>query len=1152
VPLQKKYTGPTFNQPPERPDFPGEERKTLAYWKEIKAFEQSLEQSKGKKEFIFYDGPPFATGLPHYGHILAGTIKDIVTRYAHQTGHHVERRFGWDCHGLPVEFEIDKKLGIKGRPDVMKMGIDKYNEECRGIVQRYTGEWRTVVERFGRWIDFDNDYKTMDRSYMESVWWVFKQLFEKNKVYRAFRVMPYSTACNTPLSNFEVAQNYKEVADPSIVVKLKCTTRNEYFLVWTTTPWTLPSNLAICVHPEFTYLRFTEKKSGENWVCGKDRIDWLLGQCKLTKKDIVINEEVKGADLKGLAYEPIFDYFVKTHPFKEKAWHVVTGTYVTTDSGTCIVHQAPAFGEEDMGVCAANGICTRQGEGLVCPVDDNGIFIDPVKDFKGLGVKEADTPIRKNLKDRGILLVNNSEVHNYPFCWRSDTPLIYRAQPSWFIKVEEIRENLMKNNQKSRWVPKNVQDGRFHNWLKEARDWCVSRNRYWGTPIPLWVSADFEEVVCIGSVAELEEHCGHPLPDIHRHFIDQIEIPSKQGKGMLKRVDEVFDCWFESGSMPYAQQHYPFENKERLDGGGFPAQFIAEGLDQTRGWFYTLMVLSTHLFDKPAFQNLIVNGLVLASDGKKMSKRLNNYPAPDLVAEKHGADAIRMYMANSPVVRAEPLKFKEEAVRDVVKEVFLPWFHAYRFLIQEVTRFEETSSTSFVPSKDLILKSENITDKWIYASCQSLIKFVREELDAYRLYTVVPKLVKFLEDLTNWYVRLNRERMRGKEGEAEARASLSALYDVMLDATILLSPVVPFITELIYQNLSRALPESDPRKKQSVHFVMMPEHDSKGMRPDIEIAVTRMQSVVVLARVLREKKSVSMKTPVKSLVIMNEDEKFLKDVKLLESYVKEELNVRDLTYKNDMSTVSLQASPNFREIGKRAGKEMKNLTNAVKALTTAQIREYEKNQKITICGIELAGNDIEVKMTSKGEQSGEKAQHADTETMIEMDFAVDQGILEDALGRELVNRVQRLRKVGGLQGSDHVLLFVTSKASKDKKKAAGPSATIADVLKNKKENVEKALRRPIQSGDLQGHEVFFLQEAWSREGEDVVVTLTLPAVRLNKDALKKLSADHGVALGHWLASFEVSALAGMGNKVSTTIEDKKYELVKGTHFTIPE
>lgn len=701
--------------------FPKEEEKILAFWNEINAFHTSLELSKDRPVFSFYDGPPFATGLPHYGHLLAGTIKDIVTRYAHNTGHYVERRFGWDCHGLPVEHEIDKKLGIKGKDDVLKMGIDKYNAECRSIVMRYSKEWETTVSRMGRWIDFENDYKTLNLSFMETVWWVFKQLYDKGQVYRGYRVMPFSTACNTPLSNFEATQNYKDVSDPAVTVSFPLVDEPETsILAWTTTPWTLPSNLALCVNPDFEYLKIKDGESGKQYIILEKRLDALYKDPKKAKCTVL--SKMKGSDLKGKRYVPLFPYFAsRTESFK-----IVTDNYVTDDSGTGIVHQAPAFGEDDHRVCLAHGII-RVDEEVPCPVDEKGCFTEAVTDFAGMYVKEADKAIQKHLKTLDRLAKQSTLVHSYPFCWRSDTPLLYKAVPSWFIRVQNVREKLMANNLKSRWVPDFVQEKRFHNWLENARDWNVSRNRYWGTPIPLWVSEDFQEVVCVGSVKELEELSGVTgITDIHRDKIDHITIPSKMGKGVLRRVEEVFDCWFESGSMPYAQQHYPFENKAKFE-KSFPADFIAEGLDQTRGWFYTLLVLSTHLFDQPPYKNLIVNGLVLAADGKKMSKRLKNYPEPTAVLNSYGADALRLYLINSPVVRAETLKFKEDGVKEVVSKVLLPWYNAFKFFMNQVALLKKEMGIEFVHDPAKVGRS-NVMDKWILASAQSLIGFVREEM----------------------------------------------------------------------------------------------------------------------------------------------------------------------------------------------------------------------------------------------------------------------------------------------------------------------------------------------------------------------------------------------------------------------------------------
>lgn len=621
-----------------------------------------------------------------------------MTRYAHQQGYHVDRRFGWDCHGLPIEFEIDKLFGIKTPEEIYtKMGgIENYNNECRKIVMRFAGEWKEVIGRMGRWIDFENDYKTMYPSFMESVWWVFKQLFVKGLVYRGVKVMPYSTACTTPLSNFESGQNYKEVVDPSVVVTFPLTEdAGVAFLAWTTTPWTLPSNLALCVNPALDYCECKEVKTGKRFILMEGRLEFVFGKEFATAVEVL--RRFKGAELVGKTYTPIFDYFKSN----TRAFRVLQDSYVSEDNGTGIVHQAPFFGEDDYRVCLKSGVIGKEDN--YCPIDDCGRFVEPVEEFKGeiefegsfvleinnfgcsyssgLYVKDADKEIIKLLKERQRLISASQVKHSYPFCWRSDTPLIYKAVPSWFVRVEQFQQKLVDASSQTYWVPEFVKEKRFGNWLKDARDWAISRNRYWGTPIPIWVSEDFQEVVAIGSIEELQTLSGVAnVTDLHRENIDKITIPSQRaGHPPLKRIPEVFDCWFESGSMPFAQQHYPFENANEF-AQLFPADFIAEGIDQTRGWFYTLIVVSTLLFDKAPFKNLIANGLVLASDGHKMSKSKKNYPDPMIVVKAYGADALRLYLINSPVVRAENLKFKEEGVRDVVKDVFLPWYNAFRWV----------------------------------------------------------------------------------------------------------------------------------------------------------------------------------------------------------------------------------------------------------------------------------------------------------------------------------------------------------------------------------------------------------------------------------------------------------------------------------------
>ncbi|KAF4675943.1 hypothetical protein FOL47_007010 [Perkinsus chesapeaki] len=663
---------------------------------------------------------------------------------------------------------------------------------------------------------------------------------------------------------------------------------------------------------------------------------------------------------------------------------------------------------------------------------------------------------------------------------------------------------------------------------------------YWGTPIPIWVSDDYQEVVCIGSVAELEQYAGHPIPDIHRHFIDDIKIPSKTGRGYLHRVDEVFDCWFESGSMPYAQVHYPFENKEKFE-KNFPADFVAEGLDQTRGWFYTLTVIATHLFNEPAFKNLIVNGLVLAADGKKMSKRLKNYPDPMDVFERYGADAVRMYMCNSPVVRAEPLKFREEGVRDTVKEVFLPLYNAYRFLVQETCRFEKQQNTKFVPDRSYIHKSSNPTDHWIYATSQELLDYTRTELEHYRLYTIVGKLVSFLDDLTNWYIRMNRDRMRGGEDNQSTLESLNTLYDVMLNLTIVLAPITPFITELIYQNLRLALPDSDPRKEKSVHFVMMPDPDVQGLDPAIVTALNRMQTVVTLGRLLRDHRGVGLKTPLRRIRVIAEDQAYLDDIMGLENYVKDELNVMNLETSADTTMLETNVAPSFRALGGLVGKQMKKVVADIKGMTGEQIKDFQKTGSIEIQGFDLTPEHITVTHTIKdlGDPNLEATSQGDVTVVL--DFTKDEDLLQLALAREITNRVQKLRKEVGLQQDDPVEMWATSEAKE-----------VSKVLKEKSDYIDRLLRRPLMNAkELQGHEVAIVTEKFDIDKDNsVTVTLTRAGPHFNAEELSKLSGgkkDVEEMLKQYVLSHSPSELVAGLKPLS--LNGVSYSLQNGVHYT---
>ncbi|KAK9792748.1 hypothetical protein WJX73_005932 [Symbiochloris irregularis] len=1164
--------------------FPGEEKRILTFWEEIDAFKQQLKQREGAKPYSFYDGPPFATGLPHYGHLLAGTIKDIVTRFASATGHYVPRRFGWDCHGLPVEYEIDKAEGIKSREDVLKMGIDTYNEKCRSIVMRYSKEWESTVRRMGRWIDFESGYRTMDATFMESVWWVFKQLHDKGLVYRGFKVMPYSTGCKTPLSNFEAGQNYKDVMDPAIMVSFSVEDDAEKaeLVAWTTTPWTLPSNLALCVNPAMEYVRVQDPATGRVYIVAEARLAFLPGAVPKAKKGgkkdaapaagFKVLSKMKGSALVGMRYTPLFPFFAHLKAPRPSdsapsanggaspaagAFRVVSDNYVTSDSGTGVVHQAPAFGEDDMRVCIAHGILQR-GESIPCPVDADGCFTEEVATFSGRYVKEADSDIIAWLKQQGRLVSNERFSHSYPFCWRSDTPLIYKAVPSWFVKVENARQRLLATTAQTEWVPSFVRDKRFGNWLEGAHDWAVSRSRFWGTPLPVWTSADGKEVVVVGSVEELHKLTGHKVTDLHRHFIDGLTIPSPSRGEPLRRVDEVFDCWFESGSMPYAQLHYPFENVDFFR-SSFPADFVAEGLDQTRGWFYTLIVLSTLLFDQPAFKNLVCNGLVLAADGKKMSKRLKNYPDPAEIIEEYGADALRLYLINSPVVRAESLRFRREGVQGVVREVFIPWYNAFRFLVQNVLRLEAsgrlpTHMLPFNPAQVEAGPSANVLDRWIQAATRSLAAFVRTEMSAYRLYTVVPRLVQFLENLTNVYVRLNRTRLRGQGNDPmDCHTALATLFHVLLDTCKVMAPFTPFICELMYQNLRRALPKAP----QSVHWCDFPETGPLQEGDEgIQASVEGMQRVLDLARVLRERHSKPLKQPLRRLTIVHSDKALLADLAgQLRQYVMGEVNVVEMdTCSDPLRYCNIKAHPEWQVLGKRLGKAMVPVGKAIQGMTFAQIEEFNQKGHISLGEHQLQEGDIKVFTEFKGPEGGGEGPttmdaNGDGSMLVVMDLSEDESLLEAFWAREVVNRIQKIRKAAGLQEGDKVDFWVTALRE-------GEAPELERRLQTQREIFEHALGL-VPYMQRQAHAVLVGTEVL-RDSHEVAVTV--PALHLRPAALHKVAGKDAPAVEAWLTSREPSALArelhaGQGSvSVALLTEQnarKSFTLQEGVHLHVP-
>ncbi|MBQ4470996.1 MAG: isoleucine--tRNA ligase [Kiritimatiellae bacterium] len=977
--------------------FPNMEEEVLSFWQKDGTFRKSLKKNEGGERYKFYDGPPFATGLPHYGHLLAGVIKDIVPRYQTMRGKYVERRFGWDTHGLPIEALAQEALGVAGAPEIKALGVDKFNEQCRSMVLKYVSEWRKTVTRMGRWVDFDNDYKTMDFGFMESVWWVFKQLWNQGRVYKSHRIMPYSWKLSTPLSNFEAGSNYKDVQDPTVTVRVKVqeglerfeTLQNStvYLLIWTTTPWTLPENLMICAGADIDYVAVRDLTDDARpvYIMAKARLSTIFKK----EEQYELVADFKGDRLKGLVYEPIFPYFADKKA--EGAFRVLNDDYVTTDDGTGLVHIAPAYGEDDFRVCKAAGM-----NAFVDPLDDACAFTEALPEYAGRFCKDCDKDIIKRLKAEGKLVHQATIVHSYPFCDRTDTPLIYRAIDAWYVRVEDLHERLAANNAKVHWTPDYVGEKRFGNWLEEARDWNISRNRFWGSCIPVWVNDDDpSDMICVGSAKELEALSGEKVTDLHKHFIDKIAI-KKDGK-TYHRTPEVLDCWFESGSMPYAQQHYMGDGDAS---SFFPADFIAEGLDQTRGWFYTLMVLGTCLFDKSPYRNVIVNGLVLAEDGKKMSKRLRNYPDPTKMLDTYGADAVRLYMIYSPVVRAENLKFSENGVKQLMRDILIPWWNAYSFFVTYA------NVDNFDDAEVVYPKSDNVLDRWIVSSMETLIADVTAAMDAYDLQRSVRPFVRFIEDLTNWYIRRSRRRFWKSTNDGDKLCAYRTLRYVLVQLSKVAAPFTPFIAEEIYRNLKGA---GDP---ESVHLCDFPTANASARDLVLERRMAAVQTVVELGRRLRADNDLKVRQPLSALRLAGAD------VAGLEDLIDDELNVKSVQFvadETELCDVSYKA--NFKTLGKKCGPKMKAVAAAIAAMKTF-------GGSASIDGVEISAEDV---LVTRSPKAG-LVVASEGEIVVGLETALTPELVAEGIAREFVSNVQAMRKEADFEVTQRIVVTVETDA----------------------------------------------------------------------------------------------------------------------------
>lgn len=892
----------SFKKVESQVSFPQMEEEILKFWEAEKIFEKSIEQRPADKLYSFYDGPPFATGTPHYGHIVASTIKDTVPRYWTMRGYQVERKWGWDCHGLPIENIAEKELGISHKKEIEALGVAKFNEICRSKVLEYVDEWKKVMRRFGRWADMDNAYRTMDRDFMESVWWVFKELWDKGLIYESYRTMHICPRCETTLSQSEVAEGYKDVKDLAVTAEFELLGEpvKTSVLAWTTTPWTLPGNVALAVNENIEYVTIEKKDEGvgelTRFIVAKDRLKNIFGEVGYS-----IVEEYKGSKLVGRTYKPLFDYYAKDESLKnrENGWKIYHADFVTTDMGTGIAHEAPAFGEDDMQLGKLNNLPWVQH------VNMDGTMKAEVTDFAGQPVKSKDDPsamdveIIKYLAKQGTLFAKEKYEHSYPHCWRCDTPLLNYATSSWFVKVTDIKPKMLELAKGIHWSPEHIKEGRWGKWLEGARDWSISRQRYWASVMPLW-KCECGELKVIGAVSELEQLAGQKVDDLHKHIVDEITFPCAKCQGTMKRVPDVLDTWFDSGSMPYAQSHYPFENKEQFE-QTFPADFIAEGVDQTRAWFYYQHVIGTGIKNSNAFQNVIVNGIVLAEDGKKMSKRLKNYPDPMEILDKYGSDALRYYLLSSPVVAAENLNFSERDLSDIQRNLFRMLWNSYSFFMTyaAVDNWEPKENTKV---------SGNLLDRWILSELQLLTQEVSGAMEKYELNRATRAFTPFVDNLSNWYIRQNRKRFWKSDDDSDKEAAYQTLYTVLKDLSLLMAPFTPFIAEEIYRGLTG---------KQSVHLEDYPVADESLIDELLHAQMNDLREVVSLGLQKRAEAKVKVRQPLQRVILNSERyENLLKgnDLTFMD-VIFNELNVKKVEFDGsmtDLATLDLTITPELK------------------------------------------------------------------------------------------------------------------------------------------------------------------------------------------------------------------------------------------------
>jgi len=988
----------TFKELTERISYPAVEREILAFWKEHRVFDRSISSRDGRPGFTFYEGPPTANGRPGIHHVMSRTLKDLVCRYKTMRGYQVHRKAGWDTHGLPVEIEVEKQLGFKHKEDIVRYGVAEFNSKCRESVWKYKTEWELLTEEMGYWVDLTRPYVTFENEYIESIWWALKRYHSDGMMYKGHKIQPYCPRCETPLSSHEVSLGYEDIRDQSVYVRMRSRKHADTsFLVWTTTPWTLISNVALAVAPDVTYVKV--EHHGERLILAEARLSVLEGP-------YTVLERFPGSALLGEEYERIFSY----HPVSQKGFYVITAQFVTTEDGTGIVHIAPAYGEDD------NLAGKQYGLPIIHPVNKSGEFGPEVTEFAGKFVRDADADIIRNLKDRKILYKKETITHSYPHCWRCKTPLLYYARESWYISTTRYADRMIALNRTINWVPPEVGEGRFGNWLEENKDWALSRDRFWGTPLPIWVCDRCNAQRCVGSIAELREGANVPAPlDLHKPYVDAVTFTCTCG-GTMTRTPELIDVWFDSGAMPFAQWHYPFENRELIDSGAqYPADFICEGVDQTRGWFYSLHAIGTYLFDKPAYKNLLVNDLILDKDGQKMSKSRKNSVDPFSILSRYGADSTRWYLVtNSPPWR--PTMFDEDGVLEVQRKFFGTLVNTYAFFAMYANIDVPSWDAPPVP----VAERQEI-DRWILSELHSLIKRYVEYMDAYDVTRAARSLSEFtIDQLSNWYVRRNRRRFWKSEMGRDKLAAYQTLYECLDTVVKLMAPFAPFLAEEIYRNLN-TVAKRDPAE--SVHLTFLPVADEMVIDRELEERMERAEKIVVLVRAMRMKANLKVRQPLRRIILPIADEHERAGVTRMREIILDEINVKSIEYVHDAAgIVRKKAKPNFKTLGPKYGKAVQQVAGLVKEMSGADIATLEQRGEVTLGSggqqwtvtqddVEILREDIEGWLVE-----------TDGGLTVALDTTVDDALRAEGFARELVNRIQNMRKDAGFEVTDRIAI----------------------------------------------------------------------------------------------------------------------------------